>query len=306
LLKRLRWPSSRSAIKSKDRIPMHPTSRMSTKKFLDTTLFDNSEHPMQIAKAEPDADHTETCGETVFGDDVEIYKLHGSLSRDDRLGNLNDFGSSKRGILVTTDVASRGLNFPEVEWIIQYDPPQQIDEYIHRAGRTARLGKEYQGNAVLFLMSHERGYVDLLRQRDARLAHLPEMQVLNTLNTKFKPGNINVKNLPLFLVSFFSKLVAADDDLVRMARVAFLSSLKAYSTFAKELKTLLNVATLHSGHFAASFCLTENPKKASTALRASETHDAPKSKPRKRHRPDAPKRQVNDNEFEIVPVEELF
>lgn len=67
--------------------------------------------------------------------------LHGQLSQSARLGALNKFKSGSRDILVATDVASRGLDIPKVDVVLNYDVPQDSKTYIHRVGRTARAGK---------------------------------------------------------------------------------------------------------------------------------------------------------------------
>lgn len=69
----------------------------------------------------------------------------------------------QEGILLCTDVAARGLDIPEVDWIIQYDPPQDPDTFVHRIGRTARMGKK--GEALIFLMPPEETYIDFLSVR---------------------------------------------------------------------------------------------------------------------------------------------
>ncbi len=51
-------------------------------------------------------------------------------------------------MLVATDVASRGLDIPDVDLVIQLEPPKEVDAYIHRSGRTARAGKE--GTCITF------------------------------------------------------------------------------------------------------------------------------------------------------------
>ena len=61
--------------------------------------------------------------------------------------------SRKRAVLFATDVASRGLDFPSVNWVVQMDCPEDVDAYIHRAGRTARY--EDGGEALLMLTVHE-------------------------------------------------------------------------------------------------------------------------------------------------------
>lgn len=52
------------------------------------------------------------------------------------------FLSQEGGLLVCTDVAARGIDIPDVAWIVQFDPPQDPSYFVHRVGRTARAGKK--------------------------------------------------------------------------------------------------------------------------------------------------------------------
>ncbi|KAF8652739.1 hypothetical protein AX16_004236 [Volvariella volvacea WC 439] len=67
--------------------------------------------------------------------------LHGQLSQSQRLGALAKFKSGGRKVLVATDVASRGLDIPSVDVVINFDIPTHSKDYIHRVGRTARAGR---------------------------------------------------------------------------------------------------------------------------------------------------------------------
>ena len=85
-----------------------------------------------------------------------VYKLHGDLEHGYR--KINYFGFDKiktgeGGVLICTDVASRGLDFKNVDWILQYDLSSNIKEYINRVGRTARIAS--QGQAISFMMPSE-------------------------------------------------------------------------------------------------------------------------------------------------------
>lgn len=73
--------------------------------------------------------------------DHRVTSLHSLLPQRARTDNLARFRASVARILVATDVASRGLDIPEVELVINYDVPRNPDDYIHRVGRTARAGK---------------------------------------------------------------------------------------------------------------------------------------------------------------------
>lgn len=66
------------------------------------------------------------------------------------------------GILLCTNVAARGLDIPRVDWIVQYDAPDDPRDYIHRVGRTARAGKV--GQSLLFLLENELGFLRYLKE----------------------------------------------------------------------------------------------------------------------------------------------
>lgn len=79
--------------------------------------------------------------------------LHGQLSQAKRLGALNKFRSKARSILLATDVASRGLDIPHVDVVINYDIPTHSKDYIHRVGRTARAGR--YGKAITLVSQYD-------------------------------------------------------------------------------------------------------------------------------------------------------
>ena len=70
-------------------------------------------------------------------------------------------------ILITTDLAARGIDIPDVDWIIQYDPPQDSDQFVHRIGRTARAGRS--GKSLIYLMSHEDSYAEFLQKKQVKM-----------------------------------------------------------------------------------------------------------------------------------------
>ncbi|XP_061716543.1 ATP-dependent RNA helicase DDX47 [Cydia pomonella] len=79
--------------------------------------------------------------------------LHGQMSQNKRLAALNKFKNKSRSILICTDVASRGLDIPHVDVVINLDIPLHSKDYIHRVGRTARAGRA--GKAVTFVSQYD-------------------------------------------------------------------------------------------------------------------------------------------------------
>nr|CAD7588862.1 unnamed protein product [Timema genevievae] len=75
--------------------------------------------------------------------------LHGQMSQNKRLGALTKFRAKSRSILISTDVASRGLDIPHVDVVINFDIPTHSKDYIHRVGRTARAGRA--GKSITFV-----------------------------------------------------------------------------------------------------------------------------------------------------------
>ena len=67
--------------------------------------------------------------------------MHGDIAQNQREVTLKRFREDKFRVLVATDVASRGIDIPNVDLVIQIEPPKETETYIHRSGRTARAGK---------------------------------------------------------------------------------------------------------------------------------------------------------------------
>ncbi|CCE65851.1 hypothetical protein TPHA_0N00700 [Tetrapisispora phaffii CBS 4417] len=80
---------------------------------------------------------------------MKVAELHGSLTQEQRLQSVNQFKSLEVPVLICTDLASRGLDIPKIEVVINYDMPKSYEIYLHRVGRTARAGRE--GRSVTFV-----------------------------------------------------------------------------------------------------------------------------------------------------------
>jgi ATP-dependent RNA helicase RhlB len=79
---------------------------------------------------------------------IDAQAISGDVPQKKRLRMLMDFQSGDLPVLIGTDVASRGLHIPDVQYVINYDLPQDAEDYVHRIGRTARAGAA--GDAISF------------------------------------------------------------------------------------------------------------------------------------------------------------
>ncbi|KAI4502928.1 hypothetical protein M0802_001972 [Mischocyttarus mexicanus] len=79
--------------------------------------------------------------------------LHGQMSQNKRIAALTKFKAKDRSILISTDVASRGLDIPHVDIVINFDIPTHSKDYIHRVGRTARAGRS--GRSITFVTQYD-------------------------------------------------------------------------------------------------------------------------------------------------------
>ncbi|PVD30526.1 hypothetical protein C0Q70_09793 [Pomacea canaliculata] len=80
---------------------------------------------------------------------VEAVAIHGGKDQDERIRSVEQFRNAEKDVLVATDVASKGLDFPDIQHVINYDMPEDIENYVHRIGRTGRCGKT--GMATTFV-----------------------------------------------------------------------------------------------------------------------------------------------------------
>jgi len=101
---------------------------------------------------------------------IRAVAIHGDKSQGQRESALRKFKEGSCRVMVGTDVASRGLDIPSVEVVIQFDLAENIDDYVHRIGRTGRCGN--QGTAVAFIGRNEkilRDLLELMRDNDQEI-----------------------------------------------------------------------------------------------------------------------------------------
>uniref|UniRef100_A0A3B0N0M4 ATP-dependent RNA helicase n=1 Tax=Theileria annulata TaxID=5874 RepID=A0A3B0N0M4_THEAN len=187
-----------------------------------------------------------SCNSVKFHDellnyvDIPVKCIHGKKKQTNRLTTYYSFCKATKGHLLCTDVAARGLDIPKVDWIVQYDPPDDPKDYIHRVGRTAR-GAEGKGKAILFLMPEELGFLHYLKS-------------LNVTINKYDFNLSKIANVQIQL----EKLIEKNYHLNRSSKEAYRSYLHAYMSHS--LKDIFNVHSLDLKRVAKSFGFSTPPK----------------------------------------------
>lgn len=88
-----------------------------------------------------------------------VFSLHGKMPHGERKVSFSKFDKLEAGILISTDVASRGLDFKGVKWVVQFDVHPSLKEYANRIGRTARLN-ENGSSVILVNQDTDMPYID--------------------------------------------------------------------------------------------------------------------------------------------------
>jgi ATP-dependent RNA helicase RhlE len=132
--------------------------------------------------------------------DREVYAvpLHGQMSQGRRTEVLQEFKDERWDVLVTTDLAARGIDIPGLEVVVNFDLPRSADDYIHRIGRTGRAGAT--GTAVSFVSADTEAHFRLIEKRQNMLlprehiAGFEPVEVETPVEpTKAEPGTGGIK-----------------------------------------------------------------------------------------------------------------
>ena len=179
-------------------------------------------------------------GELLNYIDLPVLALHGKQKQQKRTNTFFEFANAKQGILICTDVAARGLDIPAVDWIVQYDPPDDPRDYIHRVGRTAR-GASGKGKSLMFLNPNELGFLRYLKAANVPLNEyeFPENKIAN-------------------IQSQLTKLIKGNYWLHQSAKDGYRAYLQAYASH--HLKTVYQIDKLDLVKVAKSFGFDVPPK----------------------------------------------
>ncbi|TFY69593.1 hypothetical protein EVG20_g3085 [Dentipellis fragilis] len=171
---------------------------------------------------------------------VPLLHLYGKQKQMTRLQTFTRFTSMQHAVLFATDIAARGLDFPNVDWVVQVDAPEDVETYVHRVGRTARY--ESNGKALMFLNpSEEEGMTKALAKKGLEVAKI------KIRGSKTQSIENQLQNLAF-----------QDPEIKYLGQRAFVSYLR--SVHLQKDKSIFKVTELPVDAYAASLGLPGAPK----------------------------------------------
>lgn len=171
---------------------------------------------------------------------ISVTALYGTLHQLKRLEKYDIFCRKEHVVMFATDIAARGLDFPNVNWVLQLDCPEDVNTYIHRAGRTARYCRG--GESLLILLPSEKD--SMIKQMEARRIPITEIQV---------------NSRELFSVSKkLTTICCNNKETLESAKRAFNAYLK--SVFLMKDKAVFDVKKINAEAYARSLGLLVAPR----------------------------------------------
>jgi len=171
---------------------------------------------------------------------LSVMALYGSLHQLKRMAIYDQFCDKQAAVLLATDIAARGLDFPAVDWVIQLDCPEDGTTYVHRAGRTARYNTA--GESLLVLLPQEEQ--GMLKQLSAHKIPISKIEI-----------NPNKQQT---IEKTLAAQLASDTNLKESAQRAFTTYLK--SVYLMKNKSIFDVFSLDTAKFATSLGLALPPR----------------------------------------------
>lgn len=169
-----------------------------------------------------------------------VMCLHGKQKQAKRDIMFDNFCKVKAAVMICTDIAARGLDFPSVDWVIQVDAPEDAETYIHRVGRTARYNSN--GKALMFLLpSEEKGMASLLEKKKVPISKI----------------RVN-SNKTQSIVPALRSICAQNPDVKYLGEKAFICYLR--SIWLQKNKEIFDIGQLPLEEYASSMGLPGAPR----------------------------------------------
>lgn len=145
---------------------------------------------------------------------TQIFKIHRKLKKK-RQKIFDQFKECKNGVLLCTDVMSRGIDISQVDWVIHFDLPNTIESYIHRSGRSGhRIGAN--GNSLLIVLKSETEYISMCKNRGIQLQEIENFQLNDELREK--------------IINYMKKCAKENAKFYEKGMQAYVSFIRNYSS----------------------------------------------------------------------------
>jgi ATP-dependent RNA helicase DDX10/DBP4 len=169
---------------------------------------------------------------------LPLYELQGHQKQKKRMAIYFTFCEKRFGVLVATNIAARGLDFPLVDWVLQLDVPETLETYVHRVGRTARF--RYEGKSLMLVTGGELAFIEELKG----------------INIKIHKIQQNPEKY-LRIESSLQSICSEHQDVKYLAQRALISYLKFVYKAAN--KQVFNINRIDVGKLANSYGLQNAP-----------------------------------------------
>ena len=209
---------------------------------------------------------------------ISILSLHGKIKQEKRTQIYFEYLNKPHAVLLATDVAARGLDFPNVDWVLQADAPEDRDAYIHRVGRTAR--NQSKGKSLLLLLPSEKdGMVQLLQK------HAIPIKSLSVNPSK-----------AVSITQRAASIVASRPDLSSLAKKAFSSYLRSMSLMPnKDIFGVNILKDLPVDEYASSLGLPSTP--STRFMKKLQSRDEYRQNKNKNHKLERLKEQIRNEKL---------
>ena len=227
-------------------ITAKPSMKMPALRQLLTDILPQPQKTILYVSTCASVDYWQYVLSSVVPSTFSVVPLHGKHPSNVRAKNFTKFVTTlEPAILLTTDVAARGLDIPQVDLVVQLDPPSDPKTFLHRCGRAGRAGR--RGLAVTFLnQGKEEDYIEFLRIRQTPIFPLSSPPITTT-DSDAAEVTQNIRNV-----------VLKDRSIHDKAQRAFVSWVQAYSKHAAS--SIFRVADLDWVEQASAWGLLKLPK----------------------------------------------
>jgi ATP-dependent RNA helicase DDX10/DBP4 len=197
-----------------------------------------------------------TCAQVRYANDlfcslrpgVTVMAIHGKLSQERRTQIYFDFISRPAAVLFATDIAARGLDFPNVDWVVQADAPEDKAMYIHRVGRTARYRSGGKSLLILTPGEEKNGFIEIIQGSGQARS--------SSKNVPLKKLTINPSKATI-VSDRAASIVASNAQLNVLAKKAFQSYLRSITLMPHQ--SIFQVQDLDLAAFSQSLGLASTP-----------------------------------------------